>query len=132
MRNRKQARYPASVSAKNTNNNNNYKSGSDGYRNQQNNNYKPNTYRDKKQETIGIRMVAPAEEGDEEETEDTNPKSVEDTQSIWKDGYYYCLLQQADEEGKRTGTCYNCREVGHRWRDCPQQLRPAVTKGKRT
>ena len=42
----------------------------------------------------------------------------------------YCLLQQADEENKRTGSCYNCRESGHQWRDCPQPLRPALQKAK--
>ena len=128
--NRKRSRYPSSVSAKNINNSNNFKNGSDGYRSQQNSGYKHNNYRDKKQDTIGVRMVAPAEEGEEEETDEPSSNSSEDSQSIWKDGYYYCLLQQADEENKRTGSCYNCRETGHRWRDCPQPLRPALQKAK--
>ena len=76
-------------------------------------------------------MVAPADEGEEEGTGEPGPNSVENDQSVWKDGYYYCLLQQADEENKRTGyLCYNCREKGHCWRDCPQPLRQALQKAK--
>ena len=104
---RRRSRYPPSVSAKNmNNNNNNYKDNTDGYRNNQQNGYKPSSYRDKKQDTISVRMVAPVDEGEEEETGDPDSNSVENDQSVWKDGYYYCLLQQADEENKRTDMCY--------------------------
>ena len=106
--NRRCSRYPPSVSAKNLNSNNNYKSGSDGYRNQQNSGYKPNNYQDKKQDTIGVRMVTLADEREEEGTDSPSPNPQDNSQSIWKDGYYYCLLQQADEESIRTGSCYNC------------------------
>ena len=32
-------------------------------------------------------MVAPADEGEEEETDGPSPNSPDDSQSIWKDGY---------------------------------------------
>ena len=111
---RRHPRYPPSVSAKNINSNSpNYKGNTDGYQNNQSNGYKSNNYRDKKQDTNGVRMFAPADEGEEEETGESSPNLTESDQSIWKDGYYYCLLEQADEENKRTDSCYNCRDNGH-------------------
>ena len=44
----------------------------------------------------------------------TEAKSPEDGITIWNDGYYYCLRQQADDVDHCMGTCYNCRETGHR------------------
>ena len=61
---------------------------------------------------------------------ETEVKSPEDGITIWNDGYYYCLKQQADDVDHRMGTCYNCREPGHRWRECPHPLRQALQKAK--
>ena len=60
----------------------------------------------------------------------TEAKSPEDGIMIWNDGYYYCLRQQADDVDHHTGTCYNCRETGHHWRECPHPLRQALHKAK--
>ena len=61
---------------------------------------------------------------------ESDVKSLEDDISIWNDGYYYCLRQQADDVDHHTGTCYNCQEPGHHWRDCPHPLRQALQKAK--
>ena len=37
--------------------------------------------------------------------------------------FYAAAVQLADSTERRNGSCYNCREMGHRWRDCPQPLR---------
>ena len=92
MEQRKKSRhgYPPSVSAKN-----NYKDKNEGY----NPNYKGHHYKDKKAKGIAVRMVNTDEGPEEDEPTylDDHPLPPEKDITMWKDGYYYCMLQQADE-----------------------------------
>ena len=54
---------------------------------------------------------------------ETEVKSPEDGITIWNDGYYYCLRQQADDVDHCTGTCYNCWKPGHCWRQSLQKAK---------
>ena len=36
----------------------------------------------------------------------------------------------ADDDDKQTGTCFNCKEMGHMWRQCPQPLRDDLQQAK--
>ena len=125
---RRWARYPPSVSARNNYNNNShsptYKGQSDGT------GYKGSHYKDKKLDTIGVRMVNADDPDDGAIPVETEVKSPEDGITIWNDGYYYCLRQQADDVDHHTGTCYNCKETGHHWRECPHPLIQALQKAK--
>ena len=128
---RRRARYPPSVSARNNNNNNNTYSHNSTYKGQSDGTgYKSPHYKDKKPDTIGVRMVNTDDPDDGAIPAETEANSSEDGITIWNDGYYYCLRQQADDVDHRTGTCYNCRETGHCWRECPRPLRQALQKAK--
>ena len=61
---------------------------------------------------------------------ETEVKSPEDGITIWNDGYYYCLKQQADDVDHCTGTCYNCQEPSYHWKESPHPLRQALQKAK--
>ena len=115
--------YPPSVLAKS-----NYKDKTDGY----NSSYKNHHYQDKKAEGIGVRMVNDEEFLEEDELTSLDDDSLppEKDLTVWKDGYYYCMLQQADETDRRTDTCYNCRESGHHWQECTWPLKAALQKAK--
>ena len=52
----------------------------------------------------------------------------DDEAAIYLDGYYCSVIHQADEEDRFFGTCFNCREIGHRWRDCTKPRRPMLQK----
>ena len=127
---RRWARYPLSVSVRNNNNNNNnshsttYKGQSDGT------GYKGPHYKDKKPDAFEVRMVNTDDPDDGAIPVETEAKSPEDGVTIWNDGYYYCLRQQADDVDHHMGTCYNCREPSHHWRECPHPLRQALQKAK--
>ena len=92
--------------------------------------YKGSHYKDKKQDTIGVRMVNDDDPDDGAIPAETEAKSPEDGITISNDGYYYCLRQQADHVDHCMGTCYNCRETGHHWRECPRPLRQALQKAE--
>ena len=40
--------------------------------------------------------------------------------------YHVGVMTTADEGEAFFGKCYNCRELGHPWRDCKKLLKPAV------
>ena len=106
---RRRARYPPSVSARNNNNNNNNNSHSTTYKGQSDGTgYKGSHYKDKKPDAIGVRMVNTNDPDDGAIPAETEAKSPEDGITIWNDGYYYCLRQQADDVHYHMGTCYNC------------------------
>ena len=113
------------------NNNNNNNSNSTNYKGQTDwTGYKSSHYKDKKPDAIGVQMVN-ADDADGGATPaETEVKSPEDGLTIWNDEYYYCLRQQADDVDHHTGTCYNCQEPGHHWRECPHPLRQALQKAK--
>ena len=39
--------------------------------------------------------------------------SEEDRDQIYRDGMYIAIARMADDDDKRTGTCFNCKECGH-------------------
>ena len=51
------------------------------------------------------------------------PLDGEDPELEMLTNFYAAAVQLADGTERRNGSCYNCREMGHRWRDCPQPLR---------
>ena len=57
-------------------------------------------------------------------------KLPEDDITIWNDGYYYCVRQQADNVDHHMGNCYNCREPGHCLGECSHPLRLVLQKVK--
>ena len=127
---RRWARYPVSLSARNNNNNNN-NSHSTTYKGQSNGTgYKGSHYKDKKPDAIGVWMVKANDPDDGGLPAEAEAKSPENGVMIWNDGYYYCLRQQADDVDHHTETCYNCREPGYHWRECPHPLRQALQKAK--
>ena len=50
------------------------------------------------------------------------PLNSEDPELEMLTNFYAAAVQLADGTERRNGSCYNCREMGHRWRDCPQPL----------
>ena len=48
--------------------------------------------------------------------------SEEDRDQIYHNGMYIAIARMADDDDKCTGTCFNCKECGHMWRQCPQTL----------
>ena len=128
---RRQARYPPSMSARNNNSNNSNNNNSSNYKGwTDETGYKGSHYKDKKPDAIGVQMVNAKDADDRGIPAKTDVKSPEDGVTIWNDGYYYCLRQQADDVDHRMGTCYNCLEPSHHWRECPHPLRPALQKAK--
>ena len=51
-----------------------------------------------------------------------------DERVLWWDGYYCCAMQQADDVDVFFGMCFNCRDGGHHWWECP---RPQGQKGEK-
>ena len=51
------------------------------------------------------------------------PLDGEDPELEMLTNFYAAAVQLADGTERRNGSCYNCREMGHHWRDCPQPLR---------
>ena len=37
-----------------------------------------------------------------------------------------CAVAKADDANMFFNLCYNCRESGHRWKDCPKPLRQGL------
>ena len=70
----------------------------------------------------------------ESETDDASEYSEEeraaDENALWRDGYYCCAIRHADQSEQFFGACFNCRAEGHRWRQCPDPLRPALQEIK--
>ena len=108
---RRLARYPPSVSARNSNNNNSNNNNNQGQ--MEGTSYKGHHYKDKKPDVIGVRMVNTDDPDNGAAVAKNDVKSPEDDISIWNDEYYYCLRQQADDAEHCMGTFYNCREPGH-------------------
>ena len=48
-----------------------------------------------------------------------------DDDALWRDGYYCCAVQQAEEAEHFFRVCYNCKKTGHAWQQCTEPLRPA-------
>ena len=51
------------------------------------------------------------------------PLDGEDPELEMLTNFYAAAVQLADDTERRNGSCYNCREKGHYWRNCPQALR---------
>ena len=43
---------------------------------------------------------------------------------------YIGIAKMADDDNKPTGTCFNCKECGHMWRQCPLALRDDLQRTK--
>ena len=64
----------------------------------------------------------PSAESDEEGSADEN--------ALWRDGYYCCAIRNVDQSETFFGACFNCRDQGHRWRQCTKPLRQALQEIK--
>ena len=92
--------------------------------NHNNNNNNNNTNR---KDGYGVRVGNPDSEGESEEEETF---TEEDRDQVYRDGIYVGISRMADDDDKRTGTCFNCKEMGHMWRQCPQPLRDDLQRAK--
>ena len=61
-------------------------------------------------------------ESDEEGSADEN--------ALWRDSYYCCAICNVDQSETFFGACFNCRDQGHRWRQCTKPLRQALQEIK--
>ena len=51
------------------------------------------------------------------------PLDGEDPELEMLTNFYAAAVQLVDDTEHHNGSCYNCREKGHYWRNCPQALR---------
>ena len=65
-----------------------------------------------------------------DESKDSDAERLADENALWRDGYYCCAIRNAEQTEHFFGACFNCRDEGHRWCNCPQQLRPALQEIK--
>ena len=94
--------------------------------------------KDKKDDKSGGRGVIKAKvaqiesEGgsDNDEPGDSDADRSADENALWRDGYYCCAVRHAEQTEHFFGACFNCRNEGHRWRDCTEPLRPALQEIK--
>ena len=95
-----------------------------GYRSYRDNNNNNNTNH---KDGYGVRVGNPDSdnESDEEET-----FTEEDRDQIYRDGLYMGISRMADDDDKRTGTCFNCNEMGHMWRQWTQPLQEDLQRAK--
>jgi len=114
--------YPPSVSACNYKGNSDQSRNDSGYPAAKDKQYYRN--RDNKP-PVGVHA---SQTGTVESEDETKWIDSEDETAIYLDGYYCSVIQQADDEDRFFGTCFNCREIGHRWRDCPKPRRPMLQK----
>ena len=63
---------------------------------------------------------------EEEDLEEAERQRIANENTIWWDGYYMCAAAKADDADMFYNMCYNCREPGHRWRDCSKPLRQGL------
>ena len=63
-------------------------------------------------------------------SEDSEAERAADENALWRDGYYCHAIRHADQSEQFFGACFNCRGEGHRWRQCPDPLRPTLQEIK--
>ena len=61
---------------------------------------------------------------------DSDAERSADENALWRDGYYCFAMRHAEQTEHFFGACFNCRDEGHRWRNCEQPLRPALQEIK--
>ena len=76
----------------------------------------------------GVRVGDPGPE--EDDLVEEAVINEEDREQIYRDGMYIGITKMADDDDKRTGTCFNCKECGHMWRQCPLALREDLQRTK--
>ena len=62
--------------------------------------------------------------------EDAEAAHAADDDALWRDSYYCCAIQQAEEAEHFYGVCYSCKKAGHAWWHCTEPLRPALQEIK--
>ena len=82
---------------------------------------------DRKRDGTGIRVAQIGDDGDDSSDTDST-LTEDDREMIFKDAYYVGVARIADEDDKRTGRCFNCKEEGHQWRQCNRRLREDLRK----
>ena len=70
------------------------------------------------------------EEEPQSSDEDAEVARTADDDVLWRDGYYCCVIHQAEETEHFFGVCYNCKKAGHAWQHCSEPLRPALQEIK--
>ena len=88
-------------------------------------------YNNNKNDNKGGYGVRVGDPGSEEDEDDDRIQLTEgDKEQIYRDGMYIGIAWMADEDNKRMGICFNCKENGHMWRQCPQTLREDLQRAK--
>ena len=81
-----------------------------GYRSYRDNNNNNNNNNANRKDGYGVR-VGNSDSDNESEEEETFTE--EDRDQVYRDGIYVGISRMADDDDKRTGTCFNCKEMGH-------------------
>ena len=71
-----------------------------------------------------------SEEEDSPDPEEAERQRIANENAMWREGYYMCTLAKADEADLFFNACYNCREEGHQWHECPKPLHPGLQEVK--
>ena len=77
-----------------------------------------------------VQVQSESEEEADPDPEEAERQRIADKNAMWCEGYYMCALAKADEPDLFFNACYNCRETGHRWRECPKPLCPGLQEVK--
>ena len=75
-------------------------------------------------------QVEPDSEPELRSSADSDEERSADENALWRDGYYCCAIHNVDQSETFFGACFNCRDQGHRWRQCTKPLRQALQEIK--
>ena len=77
-----------------------------------------------------VTQVEPDSEPEFRSSAESDEEGSADENALWRDGYYCCAIRNVDQSETFFGACFNCRDQGHRWRQCTKPLRQALQEIK--
>ena len=77
-----------------------------------------------------VTQVEPDSEPEFRSSAESNKEGSADENALSRDGYYCCAIRNVDQSETFFGACFNCRDQGHRWRQCTKPLRQALQEIK--